>query len=230
MPSRFCRPGSVYISCLALLENARVIDDVWGHVVFDAVISTSVAVDDSARFVGSLRYEAKGPDEDFAAGLYEIHAKIVTFVPNTHERSPGRDDQDFTFMGEHLGDENKERLCLDDHPACLFASGRVTGLDREINTFTISVLQIVNQSSGVGHITVCGVLGINALTNNRANQLPPINSVVSLTGDIMDFSDEVAVVAVDDVTFIPIPVTCAGGDRFVLCLLRSRPNSMRSIK
>ncbi|KAH9012946.1 hypothetical protein EDB83DRAFT_2321813 [Lactarius deliciosus] len=100
MPSRVRCPGTVYISCLARLENPRVIDDVWGHVVFDGLISTSVAFDNSVHFAGSLRYETKGPNEDLSAGLYDIHAKVVTFEPGTHERSPVRNNQDFDFMGD----------------------------------------------------------------------------------------------------------------------------------
>ncbi|KAH9170382.1 hypothetical protein EDB89DRAFT_2072059 [Lactarius sanguifluus] len=203
MPVRIRLPGSTYISCLAWLENPRVVDEIWGYIVFDALISSSVTVDDSDRVIGSLRYEAKGPVEALTAGLYHIHAKVVTFEPNTHAQSPVRGDQEFAFMGDifelrAVSNTENQTLCTTDHPARMFAFGRVSGLDREINMLTLSVWQIINEHSSVAHLTVRGVLGINALSNNRANRLPPLNSVVSLTGDIMTLEDGVAVVALDD--------------------------------
>ncbi|KAH9061819.1 hypothetical protein EDB83DRAFT_2520255 [Lactarius deliciosus] len=162
------------------------------------------------RCTASLRYEAKGPNEELSVGLYDIHVKAVTFEPNTHERGPVRNDQEFDFMGDFLelrpaSNERNHTLCICDHPARLFASGRVTGLDRDINTFTLAIWQTVNQHSRVGHITVRSMLGINALTNNRNSRLPPVDSVDSLTGDITDFGDGIAVVALDDVTYVPSP-------------------------
>ncbi|KAH9003114.1 hypothetical protein EDB86DRAFT_2826900 [Lactarius hatsudake] len=70
--------------------------------MFDALISTSVAFDDLVRIVGSLQYEAKGPNKELSAGLYDIHAKVITFELSTHERSPVCNDQEFDFMGDIL--------------------------------------------------------------------------------------------------------------------------------
>ncbi|KAH9028462.1 hypothetical protein EDB83DRAFT_2319569 [Lactarius deliciosus] len=155
-----------------------------------------------------MQYETKGPDEVLSAGLYDIHAKVVTFEPGTHEHSPLRNDQEFDFMGDifqlrAVSNEENYTLHLSDHPARLFAFGRVTGLDRDINTLMLAIRQTVTDQSGIGHIEVRGVLGINALLNNRNNRLPPINSVVSFTGDLMDFGDGIAVVALDDITYVP---------------------------
>ncbi|KAH9046021.1 hypothetical protein EDB84DRAFT_1435790 [Lactarius hengduanensis] len=165
MPVRITRPlgGTAYLSCLAWLENPRVVDDVWGNVVFDVLVSSSVSINETDQIIGSLWYEPKDANEILTEGLYDIHAKVVTFQSNTHERSPIHADKDFAFMGDLLelrpvSDNIGYTACTSDHPARLFASGRVTEHDRNIYAFTFTVWQIVDQSSPVARVTVRGCL------------------------------------------------------------------------
>ncbi|KAI9435943.1 hypothetical protein H4582DRAFT_2079079 [Lactarius indigo] len=210
MPLR--RPGSVYLSCRAVLQNPRIVDDIWCHVFFDATIFCSVALDNNSReVVGSLRYEVKKSNEIVSSGLYDIDAKVVAYEPSIHEQNSVRAEEEFVFMGDLLelrpvSDAGFYQVALDvAQPARLFTFGTVIRLDRDIDTFTVEVFQTVTGSSPLAHLNVRGAVGINVSREHRSGRLPPLNCTIFFTGDIMMMDDGVAIVAVDDLTYMPRP-------------------------
>ncbi|KAH9064515.1 hypothetical protein EDB87DRAFT_1680419 [Lactarius vividus] len=145
---------------------------IWGHVVFDAVIYRSVEVDSSKAVIGSVRYEMRKTDEMLTAGIYLNDMQVVAYERGTHQQSPVREDQDFSFMGD----------LLEIRPD-VFATGRVIRIEHDIDTFIVTVWQVVTGSSPLAHFT----------------------RGVSFTGDIMTMEDGVVVVALDGISYLPRP-------------------------
>ncbi|KAH9015516.1 hypothetical protein EDB85DRAFT_2025059 [Lactarius pseudohatsudake] len=206
----FPREGTAYVNARAILENPRIIPGRRDSFVFDVVLCCSLPMM-GTQVVCSLCYLTREDNEYVDVGIYDIYAKIVSFRPDTHPKSPTRPDGQFVLMGDLLHfwpvsrvtDMSPNEL----FPATLTVSGRVTSLQRQIHTFTVSLSQMIRQAPTHRDINIRGVLGIRPMWPDRSHHLPCTNNNVTFTGDLLTYDTDVAVVAVDDMTYLPHPPT-----------------------
>lgn len=94
-------------------------------------------------------------------------------------------------------------LLVDACPARIIASGRVTAVEHLLNTFALTVWQIVVRGSALAHLSIRAVMGLNPAWRQPNHRIPSSSRVVTLTGDILFVEDGIVVVAVDDLAFLP---------------------------
>lgn len=98
-----------------------------------------------------------------------------------------------------------ERLRASNIPARITASGRVSQVDRDINSFAMKTCQIISGCARPTHSTIRGILGHNRLWRNPAQRMPCRNSIITVTGDILTVDLGMPIVALDDITYLLRP-------------------------
>lgn len=83
-------------------------------------------------------------------------------------------------------------------PARLTVSGCVTGVESQMRTFDMNIRQILECACEFTSLKIRAVTTLNTSTTSHFNPLPSLNSVVSMTGDIMAVRDGVLYLAIDD--------------------------------
>jgi hypothetical protein len=77
-------PSSVFLSCLALLENPCITIDNAQSAIYDTLISCTPPFDENSQLVCSLRIHS---ESRVRAGLYEIVAKVAADISIWARRS-----------------------------------------------------------------------------------------------------------------------------------------------
>lgn len=90
-------------------------------------------------------------------------------------------------------------------PATIIVSGRVTAVERLLNTFAITVWQIVVRGSALSHLCLRAVMGLNAEWRQPNHRFPAIGSIVMITGDVLAVEESVVSVAVNDIALLSAP-------------------------
>ena len=103
----------------------------------------------------------------------------------------------------HINVIAHEPFQIDTNPARIIASGRVTAVEHSLNTFALTIWQIVVRGSALAHLSLRAVMGLNPEWRQPNHRIPLSGRVVMLTGDILTVENGVVVVAVDDIAFLP---------------------------
>ena len=103
----------------------------------------------------------------------------------------------------HINLIAREPFQIDTSPARIIASGHVTAVEHSLNTFALTIWQIVVRGSTLAHLSLHAVMGLNPEWRQPNHQIPSSSRVVMLTGDIVTVENGVVVAAVDDVAFLP---------------------------
>ncbi|KAH8987784.1 hypothetical protein EDB86DRAFT_2832167 [Lactarius hatsudake] len=198
------RPGCAYLSARAILEHPRYSTD---FVIFDAIIHYTPAIDNSPNIICSFRYFNTLTDvTQLLPGSYDIFAKVVAFLPYTHEQSPVRDDDDFVLMGDLLDlcpipsitDNNPSATFLP--PPRLIVSGRVSVVQSDLRSFSVTISQVIRGSTPNARLRVRGIMGLNPTWPCPNRRLPAPNNTITFSGDIMCIEQTGAIIALDDIT------------------------------
>lgn len=149
--------------------------------------------------------------------------QIVQFRPNVHIPSPHRIDEDYDLMGDILEvcfvflsetvtyfseklrplPQNIDVESASSFPARICTSGRVISVQTDIHTFTMIVRQVVVGTESCVRLRIRGLLGREPFWPRATPFLPAPHSLVAFTGNLVAFRGGVAVVALDDMTFLP---------------------------
>ncbi|KAH9050389.1 hypothetical protein EDB83DRAFT_2522544 [Lactarius deliciosus] len=173
-------PGCAYLSARAMLEHPRYFTD---FVIFDAIIHYTPAIEESPNIICSFRYFNTLRDvTQLLPGLYDIFAKVVGFIPHTHEQSPVRDDDDFVLMGDLLDlrpipsvmDNTAANLSATySTPPRLIVSGRVSAVQSDLRSFSVTISQVIRGSAPNARLPVRGIMGLNPILCFGPQSDPP---------------------------------------------------------
>ena len=89
-------------------------------------------------------------------------------------------------------------------------SGKVTHVERDIVGFTLSVWSSIPTGAANTHLDIRAIISRKTNWPFPSLCLPCPNSLVSFCGNLITVENEVAVVALDDMTFLPHPGTLRG--------------------
>ncbi|KAH9034908.1 hypothetical protein EDB85DRAFT_1889628 [Lactarius pseudohatsudake] len=196
-------PGTAYLNARALLENPR--DRRHGDesfVTLDAIILCAYPIR-GIQLLCSLSYKKKIESERVRVGIYDIYAKVVTFKPKTHDSSPAHRDTEFNLMGDilHLFRVSGGRP----HATVMYLCGKVCGTQPDIRTFTVNVQQIIRWAAIDTSLNIRGIMGMRPMWPPLDQHIPVSNSVVSFTGVLVGYDSNIALLALDDVCYLPHP-------------------------
>ncbi|KAH9038898.1 hypothetical protein EDB85DRAFT_355172 [Lactarius pseudohatsudake] len=205
-------PGTAYLDARAFLENPFLENPrETGHgedtfVTVDAMILCAYPIR-GIQLLCSLSYKKKHANEQIRVGIYDIYAKVVSFKPHTHDVSPTRRDTQFDLMGDIL------RVSLS---CVLWKATHLSNVPHFISyeTQTVRMWQSVGNStrhsnvhddSPTSHPTGCHRHHHRYTRPPLDQHLPVINSVIALTGQLVGYDANVALLALDDICYLPHP-------------------------
>ena len=87
-------------------------------------------------------------------------------------------------------------------PFQVSGAGRVNAIQKDMHTFTMSILQPLNGAMNA-HLTIRGILGLN---KNRSLHLPSRGAVIAFSGQFVAFEEMVTQVAIERISYLPTPV------------------------
>lgn len=90
---------------------------------------------------------------------------------------------------------------MSDEPVHITASGRVEEVQRDIDSFTMTISQPLSGAMDA-HVNLRGVLGLNM---NRSLPLPSPGTVISFSGVLLAFEETVIQVAIARISYLPPP-------------------------
>ncbi|KAH9012886.1 hypothetical protein EDB84DRAFT_1444486 [Lactarius hengduanensis] len=197
------RPGCAYLSARAILEHPRYSTD---FVIFDAVIHYTPAIEESPNIICSFRYFNPLRDvTELLPGSYDIFAKVahhiidvVGFLPYTHKQSPLRPIPSVT---------NDNQLLTYATPPRLIVSGRVSAVQSDLRSFSVTISQVIRGSTPNARLPVRGLMGLNPMWPRPNRRLPAPNSTIAFSGDIISRlrSNEVSSKRMELLIFLPVP-------------------------
>ncbi|KAH9032991.1 hypothetical protein EDB85DRAFT_1890430 [Lactarius pseudohatsudake] len=203
-----------YLDARTVLEHPRLKHHgLETFVTFDAILVCEYPPHANVVFC-SLSYKMKNERDLIRVGIYDIHAKVVSFKPGTHDGSPVLRDTQFYLMGDilHLfrvssGSTPSSQIyrALHRTPPRLTVSGKVSTAQEDIDSFTMTVHQIIRWAAADTTLNIRAVLGIRAMWPPVGEHLPVSNSIVSFSGQFVGYDSNVALLALDDLCYLPSP-------------------------
>ncbi|KAN0127790.1 hypothetical protein V8E53_014403 [Lactarius tabidus] len=171
---------------------------------------------DYANYIfASLCYWQRNSHDTFMPGLYEIQAKIVTFLPHVHKPSPMYDNNALTLMGDIQSNGNDtessqklQRLEFDHDfrdlqnqaPAKITIAGLVCGRNQHAKTFTVSISQSISGLSDLAPLTI-DIMVDPSDSSIPTQILPDLNTIVMFSARIMNIVHDTLRITNEDHSF-----------------------------
>ncbi|KAH9170383.1 hypothetical protein EDB89DRAFT_2072060 [Lactarius sanguifluus] len=212
------RSGSCTVSCRAFLEHPRIVQGKPRTIIFDVLIFGTNAVNNSCLIPCSLRFFKADDDIDASPGVYDIVATIVAYRTNVNEASPSVSEDDFKLMGDiyelkTIPSDTEGAIAACRIPARVFGTGMVTSLEKQDNSFVLSLSQYVGGGSQNDLIVVRALMEKGPKWPEPAKRLPALSGLVYFTGRLSHIEDnpdskhgsakERVVVTLDNITYLP---------------------------
>ncbi|KAH9010696.1 hypothetical protein EDB85DRAFT_2160920 [Lactarius pseudohatsudake] len=196
-------PGSAYISGRTLLDHPHTASGRTNTFFFDATVAVAQPIT-RTRLMGTLSYEIHEEDEQVPPGIYHIHAKCHSTPAFTWKAlfftiptsSSWETLWTYVFqqsaLMEVISNTDSFAQCPpSDTPPHYFVRHPEYLDQEEAQATTVQSIR--------------AVLGIRRMWPPREGQLPCPNSIISWSGELLDIEDDVAVVAINDIVYLPRP-------------------------
>ncbi|KAH9012885.1 hypothetical protein EDB84DRAFT_1444485 [Lactarius hengduanensis] len=171
------RPGTAYLSSRAVLQEPRSLPGHSNVLIFDAVVRPAQTTLQVSNISCSLQYTKRNSEEEFHAGIYDILATLRLLPPETNP------------------------LTTVNYPSRIVATGTTSAAHPETENFTMTVSQMPWRASPRAQLQIRGLMALDP--RKPYSCVPPANTMIAFTGQLLAFDDAVATVAVDDVAILP---------------------------
>ncbi|KAH8991909.1 hypothetical protein EDB86DRAFT_2830646 [Lactarius hatsudake] len=169
--------GTAYLSSRAVLQRPRSLPGHSNVLIFDAVVHPAQTTLEVPNISCSLQYTKRSSEEEFHAGIYDILAILRLLPPDT------------------------DPLTTVNYPSRIVATGTTLAAHPETENFTMTISQTPWRSSPHAELQICGLMALDS--RKPYARVPPANTMIAFTGQLLAFDDAVATVAVDDVAILP---------------------------
>lgn len=215
------RPGCVYLSCRASLEQPRPVSGDSDTVVFDALLFCAKAVDKSSVIGASLRCSKEEDDNTvLGEGIFDLFAIVVAYRPHVNEPSADFPQDIFKLMVDivqlnPVPVEPKDVTTACGTPARVVGVGIVTSVDTVHHSFTLTPAQYVTGGAEEEQIPVRAMMEKGSKWPDPVKRLPSAHGFVSFSGKLYHFDENSlaqipnvntrAVINLDTITYLLRP-------------------------
>jgi len=131
--------------------------------------------------------------------------QVVAFESHSHQRSLFHPDSEYVLMGEILkllpvpsASENPLQMC--NTTARMLISGEISVVRPLRKTFLTTAWPLIPSLSESAHLHVCANFNQIIIQHQR---IPECNEVVTFSGNLLAMQQKVAIVALDEITYLP---------------------------